>query len=238
MNPTIRDLERRLPGGLGPMTFTGRGADRFLAALDRGPLVLDAGMGTGLCALGLDLRTDDPALWNLTHPAEVLDQHVRDVKAGSQVLFSNTFGANRSWLARHGRADSVEAINRAAVALARTAIGADGFVAGDIGPSAAEQPGAAAEQAAMLVDSGVDVLVFETFRAEPLLDVLREVLEALGTPVLILASLWKWPEEPVATARRLQDLGVTAVGINCRRAWTRRSPWPVVSMGRSHAHYS
>ncbi len=197
------------------MTSTVRDSDRFLAALDRGPLVLDAGLGTRLCALGLDLRTDDPALWNLTHPAEVLDQHVRDVTAGSQILFSNTFGANRSWLARYDRADSVEEINRAAIKLARWAFGADGFVAGDIGPSAAEQPGAAAEQAAVLVDSGVDILVFETFRVEPLLDVLREVLAALGTSVPILASLWKWPEEPVTTARRLEDLGVTAVGINC-----------------------
>jgi 5-methyltetrahydrofolate--homocysteine methyltransferase len=216
LNPTNYDLDRRAPGRPGPMTSNGRDADRFLAALDRGPLVLDAGLGTRLCALGLDLRTDDPALWNLTHPAEVLDQHVRDVKAGSQVLFSNTFGANRSWLARYGRADSVEAINRAAVELARAAFGAGGFVAGDIGPSAAEQPGAAAEQAAMLVDSGIDVLVFETFLAESLMDVLREVLAALDTPVPILASLWKWPEEPEATARRLEDLGVTVVGINCQ----------------------
>ena len=107
-----------------------------------------------MVARGLDLRSDDPSLWNLTHPDEVLDLHVRDVSAGSQALFSNTFGANRLWLARYGQAGATEEINRQAVALARKAIGPDGFVVGDIGPSAAEEPGAAAEQASVLLDAG------------------------------------------------------------------------------------
>ena len=88
------------------------------------------GMGTRLVRRGLDLRSDDPCLWNLTHPADVLDLHERDVSAGSQVLFTNTFGANRFWLENFGRADALEAINRRAVALARRAMGPDGFVVG------------------------------------------------------------------------------------------------------------
>ena len=216
MNYTTREPERPAPAWAGPMSETGRVPGRFLAALNRGPLVLDAALGTRLLARGLDLRSDDPSLWNLTHPAEVLDIHERDVSAGSQALFSNTFGANRLWLANYGRADAVDEINRRAVALARRAIGPDGFVIGDIGPTAAERAGAAAEQAAVLVDSGVDALVFETYRAGPLLSVLREIRMAIGAPVPILASLWEWPEPPLATARRLLDLGVTAVGINCQ----------------------
>src|SRR5436309_3398152 len=94
---------------------------RLLAAVQQGPLILDAAMGTRLCARGLDLRSDDPSLWNLTHPTEVLALHRRDVSAGSQVLFTNTFGANRSWLANYGRSDAVEALNRRAVELARQA---------------------------------------------------------------------------------------------------------------------
>ena len=62
----------------------------------------------------------------------------------------------------------------------------------------------------------VDALVFETYRADPLMRVLREIWAAIGAPVPILASLWEWPDPPVATARRLLDLGVTAVGINCQ----------------------
>ena len=56
-----------------PISEIVRVPPRFLAALDRGPVVLDAAMGTRLIARGLDLRSDDPSLWNLTHPAEVLD---------------------------------------------------------------------------------------------------------------------------------------------------------------------
>ncbi len=111
----------------GPIAEIARIPGRFLAALNRGPLVLDAALGTRLIARGLDLRSDDPSLWNRTHPADVLDLHERDVSAGSQALFSNTFGANRLWLANFGRADSVEDINRRAVALARRAIGPDWF---------------------------------------------------------------------------------------------------------------
>jgi 5-methyltetrahydrofolate--homocysteine methyltransferase len=216
VNPIIREPEATMTTRSGPMSETGPERGRFLTALTRGPLVLDAALGTRLLARGLDLRSDDPCLWNLTHPSEVLDIHERDVSAGAQALFSNTFGANRLWLAKYGRADAVDAINRRAVALARKAIGREGFVIGDIGPTAAEEPGAAAEQAAALLDAGVDALVFETYRAEPLLRVLRELRAAIGAPVPILASLWQWPEPPVTTARRLLDLGVAAVGINCQ----------------------
>ena len=93
--------------------------DRFLAALARGPLILDAAMGTRLVARGLDLAHDDPAIWNLSHPEAVAEIHARDVAAGSDAVLTNTFGANRPWLARSGRDDRVEAINRRAVALAR-----------------------------------------------------------------------------------------------------------------------
>ena len=72
-------------------------------AVARGPVVLDAALGTRLLALGLDLATDDPALWNLSHPESVADLHRRDVGAGADALLTNTFGANRPRLARLGR---------------------------------------------------------------------------------------------------------------------------------------
>ncbi len=92
---------------------------RLTAAIGGGPIVLDAALGTRLCAMGLDLKTDDPALWNLTHPDAVKELHRRDVAAGSQAIVTNTFGANRAWLARFNRANEVAAINRRAVELAR-----------------------------------------------------------------------------------------------------------------------
>ncbi len=67
-----------------------------------------------------------------------------------------------------------------------------------------------------MIDSGVDALVFETYRAEPLFEVLREVQTALGAPVPILVSLWQWPEPAEATAQQLLERGVAAIGINCQ----------------------
>ncbi len=207
---------------------------------------MDAGLGTRLVALGLDLRTDDPALWNLTHPDHVREVHCRDVSSGSDAVLTNTFGANRSWLARFDRAGAVESINRRAVALARQAAGPDRFVFGCLGPTAARtdqvarfreggRPGepaagrdatearpsrsgrecstsAAVEQAAILIDAGVDALCFETFKAAELESVLRE----MAAPVPLLVSLWQWPDPPDPTVRRLLELGASAIGMNCQ----------------------
>ena len=112
----------------------------------------------------------------------------------------------------------------------------DGFVVGDIGPTAAEEAGAAAEQAAVLIDSGVDALVFETYRAEPVLQVLREVQAALGAPVPILASLWQWPDPPERDRATAPGPGRHGrrdqLSAGHRR---RRSRWPGVSIGSSRA---
>ncbi len=192
---------------------------RFLDRLRAGPIVLDAGMGTRLVARGLDLGRDDPCLWNLDRPDDVLNIHRLDRAAGAVGLVSNTFGANRAWLARFGRRDDVESINRAAVALAREAAAPDGIVLGDIGPTCAVEPGAAGEQAARQRDAGVDAILLETFRLEPALAVLAEVRAALGgDPVPIVVGLWQWPDAVEDAARRLVDAGADAIGANCRPA--------------------
>jgi methionine synthase I (cobalamin-dependent) len=197
----------------------GRRWVRFLAALEREILVLDAGMGTRLCARGLDLGRDDPCLWNLDRPDDVLDVHRRDAAAGCHAVFTNTFGANRAWLERFGRRDDVEAINRAGVDLARRSVGPSGFVVGDIGPSSVDQPGAASEQAAVLADAGVDALVFETFEFESASAALEELRTMPGAaPVPVIVSLWRWPDAVEDAARRLVDAGADVIGINCRPA--------------------
>ena len=109
----------------------------ILEAIATRVLVMDSAMGTRLIARGLDLRSDDPALWNLSRPEDVLDCHARDVSAGADVLLANTFGANRPNLDRLGRSSDLLAINRRAVALAREAAGPGRFVLGSIGPAAA-----------------------------------------------------------------------------------------------------
>jgi len=187
-----------------------------MVALKARPLVLDSAMGTRLVARGLELQVDDPAFWNLTHPGQVLEQHRRDVSSGSDAVLTNTFGANRYWLAKLGRPGAVESINRRAVELARRAAGPGRFVLGDLGPTTARLAGAAAEQAAILVDAGVDALCFETFRAAELESVLLEVNARPAAPIPILVSLWEWPEPPDWIARRVIELGASVIGMNCQ----------------------
>jgi methionine synthase I (cobalamin-dependent) len=219
VTPTTAGHPTPPPPDAGHSRPPGRQPRRFLDAIDRGPLVLDAGMGTRLCGRGLDLRADDPCLWNLDRPDDVRHNHHRDSSAGAHVLFTNTFGANRAWLARYGRRVDVVPINRAGVEMARLAAGPSGFVAGDIGPSAAEEPGAAGEQAAVLIEAGVDALVLETFRLEPTIAALEEIRALMGTlPVPLIVGLWHWPDGVEDAARRLVEAGADVVGLNCRPA--------------------
>ena len=178
-----------------------------MEAIAQVPLVLDAGLGTRLVERGLDLGCDDPSLWNLTRPALVHAIHDRDVAAGSDAVLTNTFGANRCWLKKFAQDDAVESINRQAVQLARRAAGPLRYVIGDIGPAAALEPGAAAEQAAVLVDSGVDALLFETYRCPDVESVLGEVTRSLAGPTPLLVSLWQWPEPAAVAARRCSIRG-------------------------------
>ena len=199
-------------------TYLSDGGHRlpFIEALNHGPLILDAGMGTRLLERGLVLALDDPTLWNLTRPSQVLAIHRRDVAAGSDAVFTNTFGANRYWLKKFGRETAVESINRRAVQLARSALGADRYVIGDIGPTAGLDPGTATEQAKFLVDAGVDALILETYRYPDVELVLAGVTESLAAPIPVLVSLWEWPESAVIAARRLLDLGAAVIGMNCQ----------------------
>jgi methionine synthase I (cobalamin-dependent) len=77
---------------------------RFLEALARGPILLDAGMGTRL--IGRGLGTGEASSWNLDRPDDVLEIHRLDVEAGSQAVLTNTFCACRSWLEKLGTAST------------------------------------------------------------------------------------------------------------------------------------
>lgn len=193
--------------------------DRFRTALDAAtaPLMLDAALGTRLTARGLRLGCDDPALWNLSRPALVADLHRRDLQAGATILLTNTFGANRFWLDRFGRADAIETVNRRAVELARleaeAAPGAERYVVGSIGPTALGDAGSVLEQARLLVEAGVDALLFETFQFAQA----ERALEAVAPHVskALLVSLLDWPAPLAPAVQRLAERGAAAVGVNC-----------------------
>ena len=174
------------------------------------PLILDAAHGTRLVAHGLDLAHDDPTLWSLDHPEHVAELHQLDIAAGSDALLTNSFGANRVWLAKFGREHDVAAINRAAAALARAAAGAARLVFGDIGPTAGAS---IEEQVELLIEAGVNALALETFSAEAALDALGRIVPCAALPIIV--SLTAWPDDAGDLAHRFEDLGVAAIGVNC-----------------------
>ncbi len=186
----------------------------FRTAMASRTLILDAAMGTRLIAEGLYLQGDDPALWNLSKPEKVLAIHSRDRAAGADALTTNTFGANRAWLDRFGKADRMEEINRQAVAFARRVAGPEGYVIGDLGPTGIVTCGAIREQARILIDSGVDALLFETFQFDQAVPALQELADDIRIPRLV--SLFVWPEKLSDATRELADLGAEVLGLNCR----------------------
>ncbi|MGI5831526.1 MAG: homocysteine S-methyltransferase family protein [Thermoguttaceae bacterium] len=102
-----------------------------------GPLVLDGGLGTQLQLLGLPVG-EAPDLWNLTNPEKVGEVAAAYAAAGSDIILTNTFGANRFLLARHGAADKVAEVNRRGVEIAKKAAAASGRpvrVFGSMGPT-------------------------------------------------------------------------------------------------------
>lgn len=198
------------------------------------PVLTDGAWGTQLQALGLDPGAC-PDGWNLTHPEQVEAVAYSYIEAGSDVILTNTFGANRVRLAAHGLADRTVAINRAGARLSRCAAGKGGCVFAAIGPSGAllaagevtvaELAAAFAEQARALADEGVDALVLETFADLDEARVALAAAKATGLPVvasLVFDSgadrartmMGTTPEE---AAVALAAAGADGIGANCGR---------------------
>ncbi|HEX5241698.1 MAG TPA: homocysteine S-methyltransferase family protein [Tepidisphaeraceae bacterium] len=145
----------------------------LLQALKERPLLGDGAMGTQLMLAGLEQGSCGEE-WNLTHPDRVLAIQRRYAEAGSDCILTNTFGASRIMLNRHGNADKVVEINKTAVEITRQAFGdREGYVIGDIGPfgglmepygdfTEGQVREAFDEQAQALVDGGADAIIIET----------------------------------------------------------------------------
>lgn len=212
-------------------------ADRpFIDALRAGPLVLDGAMGTQLYERGVLYSACFEEL-NVSRPELVARVHADYVRAGAQVVESNTFGANALRLDKYGLSGRVRELNGAGVRVARAAAGLDAYVVGAIGPSGyffGEAGDASAddlakvkavflEQATALVEEGVDGLLVETLRQTPELRIAVEAaVEASGgrVPVIASASLdesLRMAEGADATqvARLMREWGAGVVGVNC-----------------------
>src|SRR5512134_1726597 len=143
----------------------------FLDALDSRVLVCDGAMGTMLYAKGIFLNRCFDEL-NLTQPDLVAEVHQQYVRAGADVIETNTFGANRVKLAAFGLAERLHAINVQGARIARHAAREQAWVAGAIGPlgiriepwgrtGVDEAEAWFREQAEALVEAGVDLFVLE-----------------------------------------------------------------------------
>jgi 5-methyltetrahydrofolate--homocysteine methyltransferase len=167
----------------------------LLEAIKIRVLLSDGAMGTQLQRAGLEPGGCGEA-WNLDHPERVLAIQRGYVNAGSDILLTNTFGGCRIMLNRHEQGDRTAEINRAAVAIARAALGGRGFVLGDIGPFGGlmepygeiprtDVEAAFREQAKALVEGGADGVIIETQTALEELEIGIAAAHEAGANVVI-----------------------------------------------------
>jgi homocysteine S-methyltransferase len=200
---------------------------RFLERLANGPpIVADGGMGALISAAVPRLRCPEEA--NLRAPQAVVSLHLSFVNAGAELIETNSFGANRRKLGTHYLEDELEAINSAAVRLAREArevAGRDVFIAGSIGPlgeSATQRvrTDLFAEQALVLEGRGADLFLVETFYdLEELQDAVLAVRSVSSLPVCALMTFDETAETLAGVtaheaAERLDSLDLAAIGAN------------------------
>ena len=203
------------------------------------PVLCDGAMGTVLYARGVFINRCYDEL-NLSDPALILSVHEEYLQSGAEILETNTFGANRFRLARHGLASRTAEINQAGVRLARQAAehlkdkqAGDAWVAGSVGPLGVhleplgktgldEARAAFAEQIAALAEAGADMLMIETM---PALNEAREALLAAKevAPELPVFAMITVDDDgncldgssPSHAAELLTEWGADVIGCNC-----------------------
>jgi len=213
--------------------------NKFLELLSSQTLLADGAMGTMLHTRGVGFDKCFDEL-NLTNPSAVAEIHRAYIEAGAQLIITNTFGANRFKLTKHGLQDKIIEINKAGVDLAKRVVSAsfrEVLVAGDVGPLGVRiapygrvKPEAAreafAEQIRALAESGVDLIVIETFsdlyEIREAIKAARDVESSQNSPLPVVASVTftrddrtLLGDDPVKVARMLKEAYVDVIGINC-----------------------
>ena len=209
-----------------------------MTALDRmaaaGLLLADGAWGTELHKRGLPLG-ECPDAWNLSHPEAVAEVARAYVDAGSRIILTNTFRANRIALEAAGLAASLEEINRTGVSISKAAAAGRALVFASIGPTgvivlpdeADREPvrSAFAGQARALAEGGADALLIETMTGlEEARLALAAALET-GLPVIVsfvfdtgrARDRTMMGVTPEQAARAMEQEGAAAVGANCGR---------------------
>ncbi|HYT84116.1 MAG TPA: homocysteine S-methyltransferase family protein, partial [Gemmatimonadales bacterium] len=193
--------------------------------------VFDGAMGTMLYAKGFFLNVCYDEL-SLKQPRLVREVHEEYVRAGAELLETNTFGANPVKLGSYGLADDTEKINRAAAELARAAAGGHASVVGAIGPlgiriepfgptSREEAEALFARQVKGLLAGGVDGFILETFSdLDEIHAALSAVRAACDLPAVCQMTigtdgLTYYGTDPEAFAKQLTAWGADVIGVNC-----------------------
>jgi len=198
---------------------------------ERSHLLIDGAMGTELFARGLTAG-DPPEMWNIEMPSDVVDVHKGYIKAGSDIILTNSFGGTAFRLKLHNLQDRVFEINKAAAEVARQAADASDrevVVAGSMGPSGEllvpmgdmtpeTAREAFAEQARGLAAGGVDLLWIETMSS------LEEVEAAI-------AGARSACDVPIAVTMSFDTAGRTMMGVTGRDAAARLAPLGLAALG-------
>lgn len=195
------------------------------------PLILDGATGTELQKRGFtgDVSAEE---WVLAHPEAIVEIQRGYVQAGSQVLYSPSFGANRQKLEEHGIFNKTADYNRRLAELSKKAAEGKALVAGDISPtgmflaplgqaSFEELVDIYTEQAAGLEQAGVDLYVIETMMT--LSDARAAVLAVRSVsekPILVTFTCDEQGRsisgtDITAALTVLQGMGIDAFGLNC-----------------------
>src|SRR5687767_2391405 len=204
----------------------------FQEELSRCVLVCDGAMGTMLYAKGIFLNRSFDEL-NLLQPDLVAEVHQAYVRAGADVIETNTFGAIRVKLAPFGLGDRVKAINAQGARIARHAARDQAFVAGSIGPlgiriepwgktGVDEAEAYFREQVEGLLEGGVDLFVLETFHDVNEIAAAIRAVRGLSSDLPIVAQVTTEEDgntldgaPPEAFVPQLEALGATLIGVNC-----------------------
>src|SRR4051812_37025338 len=201
--------------------------------LDPNAIVMfDGAMGTMLYNKGVFINQcyDELAL---RQPDLVREIHAQYVKAGADVIETNSFGANRLKLTQYGLQDQARELNRAAAKVAREAAGDRALVAGAVGPlgvrlepygptSKDEACAIFREQIEGLVEGGVDAFILETFSDLEEIEQAIRAARAVAPEKPIIAQmtigadcLTPYGASPADVARALDEWGADVIGLNC-----------------------
>jgi len=203
----------------------------FLDALSERVLVCDGAMGTMLYAKGVFINKSFDAL-NLTQPDLVAEVHQEYVRAGADVVETNTFGANRIKLGSFGLAEKLHAVNEQGARIARHAADDRAYVAGAIGPlgiriepwgktGVDEAREYFRKQAQALADGGVDLFILETFRDLNEIGAAIDAVRSVSDKPIVAQMTTEEDGNtldgtpPEKFAPELERRGASVLGVNC-----------------------